>query len=140
MLIRGQDEVLHRDQALLAGLTRRAIDYRLGNGEWSVLLPDVYLTRTGEPHRRQMLVAALLFAGPDSAVDGPDAGRFHGITSAAVDDSIVYVVVPWGASARTRGYVVVRRTTAPIHVVRTEKLRYVDAATAAISTSRRTTS
>ena len=135
-LIQSQDEIVHRDQALDAGLTRRAIDYRLGTHEWSTLLPGVYLTRPGEAHRRQLLIAAVLFAGPESAIDGPDACRFHGIKSAPVDDSAVHVVLPWGTPIRSRGFVVVRRTIFPIPIVRTDRVRYVDAATAAIAASR----
>jgi len=62
------------------------------------------------------LVAALLFAGPDAAIDGADACRFHGIKAVAVDDDHVHVVVPWGSAARSRGFVTVRRTLAPIEI------------------------
>src|SRR5437588_4266266 len=40
-------------------------------------------------------------------------------------------------SARSRGFVVVRRTSAPWTVVTTPAVRYVDAATAAIAAARR---
>lgn len=101
------------------------------------LLPEVYLTHPGEASRRQLLIAALLLVGPDAAIDGADACRFHGIKAIAIDDRHVYVVVPWGSTARSTGYVVVRRTLAPIIVVSTELLRYVDPATAVIAATRR---
>jgi hypothetical protein len=78
-----------------------------------------------------MMIAALLYAGPDSAIDAADACRFHGIKAVAIDDQAVHVVVPWGSQARSRGFVVVRRTLAPITIVSTEMLRYVDPASAA---------
>jgi hypothetical protein len=131
-----QDWVIHRSQALAAGMTARAIEHRLRSGQWQVLLPSVYLTHPGEASRRQMLVGALLFAGSSSAVDAGDACRYHGIKAVAVDDSVVHVVQPWGEPARSRGFVVVRRTLAPIATVATDRLRYVDPATAVISATR----
>ena len=132
-----RDHVLHRDQALSHGLSARALKYRLATGQWRLLLPDVYLTHPGEPTRRQMLAAALAFAGPDAAIDGADACRFHGIKAVAVDDDLVHVVVPWGSAARSRGFVVVRRTAAPIEMVSTDLVRYVRPATAVIAATRR---
>jgi hypothetical protein len=136
-LIAGQDFVLHRGQALDHGLSARAIAHRLETNRWRAVLPEVYLTHPGTPSRRQMLVAALLFAGPESAIDGPDACRFHGIKAVAVDPDKVHVVVPFGLPARSRGFVVVRRTIVPYDVVVTDLARYVEPATAVISATRR---
>jgi hypothetical protein len=129
--------VIDRDQALRAGLTRRAIDHRLSTGEWQLLLPSVYLAQPGEPARRQMLIGALRYAGPMSAIDAGDACRFHGIKSVAVDDSLVQVVEPWGEPARSTGFVVIRRTLAPINCVSGQYVRFVDAASAVIAATRR---
>jgi hypothetical protein len=136
-LIAGQDGVLHREQALASGLTARAISYRLGVGQWQLVLPDVYLTHPGEPSRRQRLVAALLYAGPAASIDGADACRFHGVTSIALDHEQVHVVVPFGETARSRGFVVVRRTIAEIRTVETDLIRYVEPATAVVAATRR---
>jgi hypothetical protein len=136
-VIAGQDYVLHRDQALALGLTPRAITYRLGQRQWRLLLPDVYLAHPGDPSRRQRLKAALLYAGPNSAIDGADACRFHGLKSVAVDDNKVHVVMPFGDTARSRGFVVVRRTIGKIRTVSTALVRYVDPATAVIAATRR---
>ena len=76
-----------------------------------------YDTLPGEASRRQMLVAALLYAGPDAAIDGADACRFHGIKAITVDDDRVYVVVPDNSSARSTHFVVVRRTVTAGRVV-----------------------
>jgi hypothetical protein len=132
----GQDWVIHRDQALTLGFGVEAIKYRLRAGQWRRLLPEVYLTQPGEPSRRQMLIAALVYAGPDAAIDSVDACRFHGIQSIG-SDARVHVVVPWRACARSTHFVVVRRTLAPITIVTTERLRFVDAATAVIAATRR---
>jgi hypothetical protein len=49
---------------------------------------------------------------------------------------IVHVVVPWGEAARTQQFVVVRRTRSPIHTIDTERVRYVDVATAVVVAAR----
>jgi hypothetical protein len=135
-----QDHVVHRDTALSSGLTARAITHRLGTGRWRKLLPSVYLTYPGEPTRRQMLVAALLYAGEEAAIDAADACRFHGVKAVGVSEDQVRVVVPWGSAAGSRGFVVVRRTVAPITVVATDLVRYVDPAAAVIAATRLMTS
>jgi hypothetical protein len=132
------DHVVHRDQALSAGLTPRAVKYRLATGQWRAVLPSVYLTHPGEPSRRQMLIAALLYAGPDAAIDGGDACWFYGVKAVPHDDR-VHVVVPSASPARSRGFAVIRRSVMPISVVSTELLRYVDPATAVIAATRRMT-
>ena len=43
-LLRFQDRLIRRDQALAAGLTRTAIDGHLRHGRWRRLLPSVYET------------------------------------------------------------------------------------------------
>jgi hypothetical protein len=139
-LVRDQDWVILRDQAISAGLTRRAIDHRLSTGQWQSLLPRVYLVHPGEPSRRQMLIAAQLYAGPRSAIDAADACRWHGIKAVSVDESKVHVVEPWGEHARSTGFIVVRRTLAPIRTVIGHKLRFVDPASAVIAATRRMSS
>jgi hypothetical protein len=138
-LLGTQDFVIHREQALTLGLTPGAIKYRLKYGLWQLLLPNVYLTHHGEPSRRQLLIAALLYAGPEAAIDDVDACRFHGVQAVRSDDDIVRVVVPYGSPTRSCGFVVVRRTTAPIAVIRTERLRYLALPAALIAATRRMT-
>lgn len=126
-----------RRQALAAGLTRHAIANKRKYDGWQALLPEVYLAHPGEPSRRQLLVGSLLYAGRDAAIDDVDAARFHGIRSATIDDRLVYVVAPHGSPVRSRDFIRVRRTSAPIRTVRTELVRYVDPAAALIAMSRR---
>jgi hypothetical protein len=136
-LLATQDFVVSREQALEHGMSRSQVGDRLASRAWQLLLPGVYLTSAGSPSRRQRMIGALLWAGPDAAIDDVDACRFHGVKAAVVDDRVVHVVVPWGSPARSRGFVVVRRTTRQPAVVSTERLRYVDAATAVIAAARR---
>lgn len=134
-LLDQQDEVVHRLQAVAAGFTAKAIEHRLA-GPWQGLLPKVYLTHRGEPSRRQRLIAAQLYCGPNSAIDAADACHWHGIKATALDDTLIHVAQPRSDPARSTGFVVVRRTLAPIRVAKSDRLRYVDAATAAIAATR----
>lgn len=118
-------------------MSRHQIEDRLASRAWQVLMPGVYLAAPGSPTRRQMMIGALLWAGADAAIDAVDACRFHGVKAAQVDDAVVHVLVPWGSPARSRGYVIVRRTTRMPTPVCTNRLRYVDAATAVIAAARR---
>jgi hypothetical protein len=135
-LTHAQDGLVTRRQALDAGLTPRAIGHRLDSGQWRLVLPRVYLTHGGEPSRRQELAAALLYAGPDAALDGPDACHFYGLRAVRPDPTSVHVVVPWTNPTRNVWFLVVRRTRAPIMVERSDLLRYVDAATAVVVATR----
>jgi hypothetical protein len=67
-LIAKQQGVLNRSQALEAGLGRGAIQRRLDSGEWQRLHPGVYRMRGAPPSWEQKLMAATLWAGPESAV------------------------------------------------------------------------
>jgi hypothetical protein len=135
-LLVAQDHVLGRAQAQAAGFTQGAIAHRLNTHQWHRLLPGIYLVGSADPSRRQLLIAALLHGGPRSAIDGSDACRYHGLRCVAIDESLVHVVVPWGEAARSRGFVVVRRTLNPIVTVDTHRVRYVDAATAVVVAAR----
>lgn len=118
---------------LTAGLTSDAIAHRMDARGWQELLPDVFLTHAGEPARRQLLVAALLWAEDDAAIDHRDACHFHGVRSVVPDDRVVHVLVPQRSGKRSTRFVVVRRSTVPTTLVRTQMLRYVDVATAVIA-------
>src|SRR4051812_6230615 len=139
-LIAAQDYVITREQALAFGMTRHGIENCFEYDGWQHLLPSVYLTHVGNPSRRQKLIAALLYAGDDAAIDADDACAFHGMTAVRPDVDIVRVVVPEGSAARNRWFVRVRRTSAPIGVVSTSRVRYLEPAAAAIASVRLRTS
>jgi hypothetical protein len=132
--------VISHDQAVTLGLTDRAIYRRAGLGIWNRLLPRVYLALGGEPSRLQRLIAAQLYAGPDSAIDADDACVFHGVKAVRADDKIVRVVVPQTSSSRSFAFVQVRRTSEPIETVNTQRLRYLEPAAAVIAAARLRTS
>jgi hypothetical protein len=83
-LITAQDQVVTRAQALAHGMTRHAIAHRVQRGGWQPMIAGVYLCHGGEASRRQLMVAALLYAGTGSAIDDVDACKFHGVRAAAM--------------------------------------------------------
>lgn len=87
---------------------------RIRTGSWQELLPRVVLRTTGEPTERQWWRAALLYAGPDSALSHATAsGRW----SLPVTSPRVVVTRPGGSHPRSTSRVWVRQSTRPFRVV-----------------------
>ena len=114
-LLLQQDGVVSHRQALDAGWSSRAIEHRLGRS-WLRVLRGVYVTVTGTPTLRQRRQAALLIAGPGSALTAGTGLRVHGV----LDDEPqldVHVAVPESRRVRPDefrvggGAVVIVRTT-----------------------------
>lgn len=108
---------MSRAQALGAGLTTAAIDDRLARGRWQRSVPGIYLTVGGEHTVRQRLIAGLLHAGPGAALDDVTVLAYHGCRYVPADRRVL-VVVPHSRRVVSSGFVVVRRTTAPLLVSR----------------------
>lgn len=79
------------------------------DGPWQRLLPGVVLLGSLSPTRRQLVEAALLYAGPGSMLSGVEACRWHGLREVP-DDRQVHVLVPHGRRANSSNVVVVERT------------------------------
>jgi hypothetical protein len=111
-LIRRQDSVITRAQALQAGLSRHAIGYRLRDGgSWRLLLPGVYLTLLGVPTQEQRDTAALLYAGPNAVITGAAALRFYEFEQIPRrDNDVVDVLIPGWCQRASTGHVQVHRT------------------------------
>jgi hypothetical protein len=99
-------------------------------------LPGVILAGNGYPTRRQLLVAAWLWAGIDSAIDGPDACAWYGLTLERHNVQRVHVVVPATSPCRSRDFVVVRRALADIVIGSSGLVPYVDKPTAVLVAAR----
>jgi hypothetical protein len=108
-LLERQRAVISRSQALAMGLTPSGVRHRLQpGGRWQSLLPGVYLTMTGRPTSQQREMAALLYAGPVSAITGPSALRSWGM--AGVQAPYVDVLVPHDRQRASRTFVRIHRT------------------------------
>jgi hypothetical protein len=105
-----QLDVISRQQALTAGLTRHALGYRLRlGGPWRSLLPGVYMASTGTPTTIQQEMAAMLYAGSRSVITGPAALRCHHIRGTSSD--LVDVLIPATRRRHDTGFVRLHRTT-----------------------------
>jgi very-short-patch-repair endonuclease len=95
-LVRRQDGVLARRQALAAGMTKHAWDWQLTRGRWQRVLPGVAVTHSGPVTSEQQARAAVLYAGRDAALGGRASLAFQGMTLPGVltVTTAVDVVVP----------------------------------------------
>jgi hypothetical protein len=91
-----QDGVLTRAQALAIGVTRSMIRTRLLRGEWQRLHPGVYAAFDGVPARNCLLWAAVLRAGPGSALSHQTAAQLWGLLVPGA--ATIHVTVPSGSS------------------------------------------
>lgn len=135
-LLRRQDQVISSTQLESQGFHSAAVYRRVRSGQWQRLLPTVLLARSGRPTRRQLLVAAWLWGGGNSAIDGPDACVWHQAMAPLPLSAPVHVVTPATGTSRSRGFVLVRRSIADITVAGAGVVPYVDAATALIVAAR----
>jgi hypothetical protein len=76
-LLQAQSGVVSRQQAVDAGLTEKAIEWRLHAEHWRQLHRGVYATFTGAPSRQARLWAAVLRAGPGAVLSHETAAEIH---------------------------------------------------------------
>ncbi|MBO0831828.1 MAG: hypothetical protein J2P29_07645 [Actinobacteria bacterium] len=131
-----QRGVLSRSQAVAYGLSPDALRHRIrAGGPWQRLLPGVYLTATGQPTQEQLLIASMVYAGPDGLVSGPAAlanYRIRGPETRMVD-----VLVPVTCKRSDSGFVLVHRTRRiPTTVIHDGAIRYALAERAVADTVR----
>jgi hypothetical protein len=133
--------VASREQLLCLGLKDNAVQYRVrADGPWQTLLPGVYLGVSGGTNLIQKEMAALLYAGPGSAITGPAALLHHSIRGAANLETID-VLVAVGRQRRSAGFVRLHRTTRlPERTVSCGPLRFALVPRAVADTARQLTS
>lgn len=138
-ILRSQDKVITREQALKCRLSSRAIDHRIRpGGPWQRVLPGVYLAHTGPITLYQQQIASLLYAGDKSALTGVIATRWHGLDRREV--TAIDVLVPVDERRQSRGFVRVTRTSRmPEDLRRKKAVRFVPAARAVADAARNMT-
>ena len=100
-LLRHQDGLVSRRQALGHGLSVTDIKRLVRRREWVAVSPGVYVNHTGALTWRQRAWAAVLAAGPGAALCLGSALRGHeGPGRKRVDTSTIHVAVPHGPAAR----------------------------------------
>jgi very-short-patch-repair endonuclease len=90
--LQGQSRVVSRQQACDAGVPQGTIDARLRSGIWQRLHRSAYATFTGDPSREAKLWAAVLWAGPGSALSHETAAEVHGLIDKPVGP--IHISVP----------------------------------------------
>jgi hypothetical protein len=125
-----QLNVLTREQAHAAGVTRHALQYRLRTGgPWRRLLPGVYIATTGTSTVIQQEMAALLYAGHGSMITGLAAVRHYNIRGPVTE--VTDVLIPASRRRGNTSFVRVHRTTRmPARVSQLGPLRYAPPARA----------
>jgi hypothetical protein len=118
------------------GLTAASVKRRCSpGGPWQSPLPGVVLLTDTSPSRRQLVQAALRYAGRDSVVTGQDALALHGVR-AAVLGKRVHLLVPSFQVVRSGLDLLVERTPAPPRPVLRHGLLTAPLARAAVDAAR----
>ena len=87
-----QRGVIGRSQALACGLSPQAVRCRVESGRWQRMHLGVYAVFTGAPDRQARLWAALLRAGPRSALSHQTAAELDGLLDKPA--SLIHVTIP----------------------------------------------
>jgi hypothetical protein len=108
-LLRRQQQVIARSQALACGMTPAMLRRRTAEGgPWQRVLPGVYLAVTGTPTWAQCEIAALAYAGSDSVITGAAALPHHRIRAPGAE--AITVLIPARRRVRDTGFVRIWRT------------------------------
>jgi hypothetical protein len=92
------------------GMPRPTVYRRCAEGgPWQKLLPGVVLLCGTPPTRRQLVEAALLYAGPDAVVTGAEACHRFSLRAAPKDEH-VHLLVPHDRKVHSSDYVIIERT------------------------------
>jgi len=111
-----QDGVISREQALGLGLGRRALSRLVGEQQWQVLAPGIYLTTNGAAPWRALAWAGVLVGGDDARLGGTAAGYLHGLTS--VEPDPLLVLIPHASKVRSRDHWIFQRERAGARMYR----------------------
>ncbi|MET0234677.1 MAG: hypothetical protein ABW224_08585 [Kibdelosporangium sp.] len=119
------------------GITAASVKRRCSpGGPWRSLLPGVVLLSDATPTRRQVVQAALRYAGREAVVTGQDALALHGVRAAFPRDR-VHLLVPGSHAVRSGADILVERTPTPPRPVLRHGLLTAPLARAAVDAARR---
>lgn len=96
--------VISREQVISSGLARGVVEWRVASGEWLLMYPGVYRSAASPAGWRQRAMAALLAAGPESALSHFSAAYALGLpTLNEHAPNVIEVSVPRARRMRLRG-------------------------------------
>jgi hypothetical protein len=131
------DGVLTRAQLLAAGVASATITRSSQpGGRYRRLLPGVLLLSRGEPTRRQLVIASLLYTGPCGVLTGLEAARRHGVARLP-DDGRIHVLVPHDCQRSSRDFLRLERTRRPPSIEYIEGIPVASAARSVVDAARR---
>jgi hypothetical protein len=103
-LLSERDGVLCTSDAL-GFMTRKQLRWQVASGRWQNPVHGVVVAQSGPLTERQLLRAALLRAGPQTALAGLTAAQLEGLTGfgdrAPLLDRPIYLLAPYGYKRRT---------------------------------------
>lgn len=130
------NQVARTAELVELGISSASVKRRCSpGGPWRAVLPGVLLLSSAVPTRRQLVQAALRYAGQDSVVTGQDGLALHGM-HAAFPRGRVHVLVP-SQAVRSSADILIERTPAPPRPVLRHGLLTAPLARAAVDAARR---
>lgn len=109
-LIASRERVLTHTDLIALGVLKSTISRRIGpKGRWQRAAPGVVIAHRGTPTRRELVLAALAFAGEGAVISGDDAIHAFGGPKPALRDPI-HVLVPETRQRKSFGQIRVERT------------------------------
>lgn len=132
-----EDDTIHARVLMEMGMPEGTIYRRCRDGgPWTLAAPATIRLSTGTPTRRQLLRAALVYAGDLAVVTGLDAARAHGLRRGELPTS-VHLLIP--AALRVQGlpWLRIERTTRPLVPLTRDGLPVVRLERAVIDAARR---
>jgi hypothetical protein len=104
------DGVIRAPHLVRLGVPERTVYRRTQeDGPWTLMLPATIMLSNGTPTRRELEIAALLYAGRDAVLTGLGGARHHGIRRGE-DPATVHVLIPNHRQVVSAGHVVIERT------------------------------
>lgn len=91
-VLRLQDGIIRRDQAMAAGVAESTLDSRVRRGSWIKVLPRVYAVDVDPAAAARRIRATSLWAGDDAVITGHAAAWWWDLTDRPPE--VVEVVVP----------------------------------------------
>jgi len=120
-VLRLQDGIIRRDQAMAAGLPGSTVASSVYRGRWVRVLPRVYAVGVDPAAPNSMIRATALWAGDDAVITGAAAAWWWGLTNRA-PNTVAVVVPPGRRMARIDGTRVLRADLDDIEIDRHRRL------------------
>lgn len=108
-LVRLQDGVISRRQAVKSGFSPDVIDRLVRTGRWQALRRGVYLTHSGDPSRAAVLWAAVRYTGPGAALSHETAAELCGLNDRC--DSRIHVTIPTNRRVNSAADLTIHRSS-----------------------------